>query len=626
MKVIQRRILVPLLVVCMIVVLMPLNVNAAAFSDSSSIRHSKAVQALTEAGVINGYPDGTFRPARTLTRAEACAILTRMDNGMPFGTAPYRDVAYNHWAGGYINYCTDKGYVNGYGDGKFGPEDTLTGAAWSKMVLGVVGYDAEQTGMVGTNWTAAVADIAETEDLYNDIDKFNPDRAVSRDNACQIAYNGLYEPETPPVLPPDDQTDLLYALSYSFTNTWSSFNYQRGYRIPLERYQAIIGNNERAKVLYEQMGDWGGSCYGMVSSVGLFHKSGNDIDVSAFRSSASRPNDLEISDKNGSWNRSLLDFIELMHVSQFTPLIQDDYDNNKGMENLTDAVHLIQGGEPVIITIFGVDDKGRKGGHAVLGYAVEDGDEALDQMLIYDPNFPNTFRSIALFKTNAGDYYGWYYSMNDSYDWGSDYPNGWISYMPYRDYYKVWADRAQLTASSMALITTNGDVTVSRPDGQPVVELLDGDVVTHNDNVVPFVIIGMTSDGTSVAGDMTAAWIPAGNYTVERAASDNRGDSLNVSITHVDQSVNITTDADRMTLAVDDTTKTRTASLDSAETGSSYRITIGSSLKDEDEPAVIALEGTVADSGMKLGQDSGSLISDGVNPTDIYIGYDGGVG
>ena len=165
MKVIQRRILVPLLVVCMIVVLMPLNVNAAAFSDSSSIRHSKAVQGLTEAGVINGYPDGTFRPARTLTRAEACAILTRMDNGMPFGTAPYRDVAYNHWAGGYINYCTDKGYVNGYGDGKFGPEDTLTGAAWSKMVLGVVGYDAEQTGMVGTNWTAAVADIAETEDL-----------------------------------------------------------------------------------------------------------------------------------------------------------------------------------------------------------------------------------------------------------------------------------------------------------------------------------------------------------------------------------------------------------------------------------------------------------------------------
>lgn len=621
----KKRVLIPLLVCCVVVMMMPLNA-AAAFSDSASIRHSQAVLALTESGVINGYPDGSFRPARTLTRAEACAILTRMDGGTPSGRAPYGDVASGHWATGYINYCTVKGYVNGYGGGAFGPEDTLTGAAWSKMVLGVVGYNAEDTGMVGTNWTSAVADIAEAEDLYAEIDNFNPDTAVSRDNACQIAYNGLYAPDSPLVQPPEDGSDVLYDLSYSFTNNWSAFNYQRGYQIPLERYQAVIGNNERAKSLYNGLPAWGGSCYGMVSSVGLFHKTANGIDVTAFRSSATRPNDLKISDKNGTWNRSLLEFIELMHVSQYTELIQADYDNNEGMEKLTEAIRLIQNGEPVIIAIFGVDSKGKKGGHAVLAYAVDDADDAVDQLRIYDPNFPNTFRTIALYKNNAGDYYSWFYRMNDDYDWGSDYPNGKISYMPYRDFSKAWADREKITASSMALIASNGDIEVSTPNGQPVVKLQDGDVVTYNDQAVPFIAIGMTADGESVAGDTTAAWIPAGSYSVERADSDNTGSNLKVSITHMDQSVNITTSADAMNLAVDDSTKTRTASLAAEETGSSFDITIGSSLKDSDEPAVIALQGTVAEDGIKLGQDDGSFISDGVDPTDIYIGYDGGVG
>lgn len=624
MTVIKKRILVPLLVCCMVLAFLPL--NAAAFTDSSSIQHTQAVQALTELGVINGYPDGSFRPNRTLTRAEACAILTRMDNGTPSGRAPFRDVASDSWATGYINYCAGKGYVNGYGGGMFGPEDTLTGSAWSKMVLGLVGYDAEETGMTGTNWAVAVAEIADEEDLYANINNFNPDKAVSRDNACQIAYNGLFEPETPPVKPPEDGTDFLYDLSYSFTNSRSAFNYQEGYRIPLERYKSIIGDNERAKKLYEDAKKWGGSCYGMVSSVGLFNKSGNGIDVSAFRSSATRPNDLQVTDKNGNWNRSLLEYIELMHVSQFTSLIQDDYNNNQGLDKLKEAIRKIQNGELVIITIFGVDSQGRNGGHAVLGYELENYDSDFDLLQIYDPNFPNTERAITLLKNNAGDYYGWYYSMNDIYDWGSSYPNGWISYMPYNDYHKVWADRAKISASSMALLASNGDVTVSTPNGQPVVELRDGEVVAHNNNVTPFVVIGMTSDGESVAGDTTAAWIPAGSYTVERASSDTTGDSLNVSITHVDQSVSIVTDANAMTLAVDDNTKTRTASLDADEAGSSFDISIGSSLKDSDEPSVISLQGTVEDEGMKLGQDNGTFVYDGVNPTDIYIGYDGGVG
>ena len=44
------------------------------FSDSSRISHGDAVETLYIDGTINGYPDGSFGPGRTLTRAEACAI------------------------------------------------------------------------------------------------------------------------------------------------------------------------------------------------------------------------------------------------------------------------------------------------------------------------------------------------------------------------------------------------------------------------------------------------------------------------------------------------------------------------------------------------------------------------
>ena len=154
--------------------------------------NTPAVKALVNHGVITGYPDNTFRPANTLTREEACAILCRLLGvSNPTGSAPFSDTSGN-WAEGYIAYCYREGIVAGNGKGQFMPKDTLTGSAWAKMLLCAMGYDADEQGMTGSGWEFGVAKLASSRNLSQGISNFAITTPISRDEACQLAYNGFY--------------------------------------------------------------------------------------------------------------------------------------------------------------------------------------------------------------------------------------------------------------------------------------------------------------------------------------------------------------------------------------------------------------------------------------------------
>ena len=208
------------------VLLLGLGAPAAAadlnFSDRGSIRHAEAVATLAQAGVIKGYPDGSFGPELTLNRAEASAILTRMLGGSAKSRATFSDVPGDFWAAGYIAYCANNGIISGYGGGRFYPGDALTGSAWSKMVLAALGYDAEQTGMTGSDWEAGVSVLASAQNLYRGIDGFDPSLPVSRQDACQIAFNCMYDGQEPQPVNPGG---LLEQLSYPFGNNARVYGY-----------------------------------------------------------------------------------------------------------------------------------------------------------------------------------------------------------------------------------------------------------------------------------------------------------------------------------------------------------------------------------------------------------------
>ncbi len=599
-----------LLLALLLLLSMGIPVGAAelSFSDRGSIRHTTAVATLAEAGIITGYPDGSFGPERTLTRAEASAILTRMLRGSTQSRAAFTDVPGDFWAAGYIAYCSNNNLVSGYA-GRFYPKDALTGSAWSKMVLAALGYDAEETGMTGNDWEAGVSALASAQELYRGLDSFDPTMPVSRQDACQIAFNCMYHGEEP------EQTDpsgLLNKLSYPFGNNARVYSYPTPYQIPYERFRLIYGDTEKAREMQNRFKTWGGSCYGMSATSGLFYQPGNGVSVSAFNSRADTAWDLSVDDRSDVWRLSVKEFIEAMHITQLDDNTNIEKARNRDdLDALASAVEGFQrsGRDPVIVLVWGTHN-GQTGGHAIVGYGLENVSSTESRLKVYDVNYPRGDRFITLRKS-GGSYTGWSYEIFDGEFWGDTDPNGQISFVNYNIYFQSWQNRkGDLLEENMLFLSVNEDARIMDGSGGVAAEVRDGKVIPFQSNVYPMEAIGLSPDGIFAPPIEGTVWLPGNRYTVQRL--DDGDGALEVTFTQVNQSVSVSTTAGNMMLNVDDSTSTRLVSFPSSEAGSDYQITIRSSYGDErDESAEITSAGTVPDTGSTMGSEQGAVVNDG---------------
>ena len=88
---------------------------------------NNAVSTLSKAGIIAGYEDGSFKPNGYITRAEFATIAARFFDVTYSGKDLFPDIS-GHWAKDYINQAANKGFVNGYEDGTFKPDRNITRA------------------------------------------------------------------------------------------------------------------------------------------------------------------------------------------------------------------------------------------------------------------------------------------------------------------------------------------------------------------------------------------------------------------------------------------------------------------------------------------------------------------
>ena len=196
----MKKFLSLVLALVMTMSLVTVSAGAKDFGDSADLSgeaYEEAVNVMSEMGIIDGYSDGDFRPQGTLTRQAAAKIIACMMLGKTtaeaLGTsaAPFKDVPAGSTFAGYIAYCVESGLIDGYADGTFRPQNTLTGFAFLKMLLTALGYDSAIEGYTGANWTVNVAGRATQIGLTDGNEDFVGSRAATREEACLYAVNAL---------------------------------------------------------------------------------------------------------------------------------------------------------------------------------------------------------------------------------------------------------------------------------------------------------------------------------------------------------------------------------------------------------------------------------------------------
>ncbi|MDP9701528.1 hypothetical protein J2T16_004470 [Paenibacillus intestini] len=179
--------------------------NSVTFRDVASHWASKDILSATKIGIINGYPDGRFKPDVSITRAEFSTLLVKafaLRSGS--GMFELRDIQ-NSWARDSIAILASNGVINGYSDGTFHADYRITRAEMVAMISKILIFQNSVSGDAATfvdvapkHWakeiieTAAKAGILEGKSQ----NRFEPDANLTRAEALTVIMRMLRENPT----------------------------------------------------------------------------------------------------------------------------------------------------------------------------------------------------------------------------------------------------------------------------------------------------------------------------------------------------------------------------------------------------------------------------------------------
>ncbi|SFK18199.1 S-layer homology domain-containing protein [Halobacillus dabanensis] len=112
------------------------------------------IEHMSNEGIIEGY-NGSFMPTNNITRGSVAKMLSTALGISPSNDQQFSDVPSSHWASGYINALAKKGYITGYTDGKFAPNDDITReeiAALFNKVFDLGGSTSDFSDVNSNHW------------------------------------------------------------------------------------------------------------------------------------------------------------------------------------------------------------------------------------------------------------------------------------------------------------------------------------------------------------------------------------------------------------------------------------------------------------------------------------------
>ena len=171
----------------------------AAFTDEADFNvNADTVDTLVALGVIDGYADGSFKPEGTVSRAEMAKMIYVLRTGNSDASAYNDDKSSftdigDHWGRGYIKYCQSLGIISGKSVTKFDPNGKVTAQEAAKMLLVTLGYDAQKAGLEGATWASKTNALADENGLLEDVNT-SFTAACPRQYAAQLIYNAIFAP------------------------------------------------------------------------------------------------------------------------------------------------------------------------------------------------------------------------------------------------------------------------------------------------------------------------------------------------------------------------------------------------------------------------------------------------
>ena len=106
--------------------------------------YATAVNTLASLGIVTGYGNGQFGPDDSITRAQFTTIAMRFANLDTSGENIFTDVSEDDWFYEFVVGAIKYGWIGGYPDGRFGPNDTITRAQVTTIVNRMLGRSADE--------------------------------------------------------------------------------------------------------------------------------------------------------------------------------------------------------------------------------------------------------------------------------------------------------------------------------------------------------------------------------------------------------------------------------------------------------------------------------------------------
>ena len=169
----------------------------AAFKDAEKVNasYAEAVDVLAGMKVFQGYPDNSFQPEGSITRAEVAAIVYRLYTADVADKQASLYATYNKfsdmngaaWAAGYVGYCANAALIKGYDAKTFGPADKVTGYQALAMILRAVGYDKNDE-FTGAQWQLRVASTAQQLGILKNVKGVDLNAPASRELVAELLF------------------------------------------------------------------------------------------------------------------------------------------------------------------------------------------------------------------------------------------------------------------------------------------------------------------------------------------------------------------------------------------------------------------------------------------------------